>query len=53
MYDINLMKFYKNIEFFNGPNEMKEEKDVYIFEEFQQYIKGATDINDKAMFWSS
>ena len=50
MYDINLMRFYKKIEFFKDPNEMKEEKDVYTFEEFQKYIKGATNLNDKTMF---
>ena len=50
MYDINLMKFYKKIEFFKDPNEMKEEKDVYTFEEFQKYITGTTNLNDKAMF---
>lgn len=50
MYDINLMRFYKKIEFFKDPNEMKEKKDVYTFEEFQKYIKGATNLNDKTMF---
>ena len=50
MYDINLMRFYKKIEFFKDPNEMKEEKDVYTFEEFQKYITGTTNLNDKAMF---
>ena len=50
MYDINLMKFYKKIEFFKDPNEMKVEKDVYTFEEFQKYITGTTNLNDKAMF---
>ena len=50
MYDINLMKFYKKIEFFKDPNEIRKEKDVYTFEEFQQYIKGTTNINEKAMF---
>ena len=50
MYDINLMKFYKKIEFFKDPNEMKAEKDVYTFEEFQKYITGTTNLNDKAMF---
>ena len=50
MYDINLMRFYKKIEFFKDPNEMKEEKDVYTFEEFQKYITGTTSLNDKAMF---
>ena len=50
MYDINLMRFYKKIEFFKDPNEMKEEKYVYTFEEFQKYIKGATNLNDKTMF---
>lgn len=29
---------------------MKEEKDVYTFEEFQKYVKGATNLNDKIMF---
>jgi len=50
MYDINLMRFYKKIEFFKDPNEMKEEKDVYTFEEVQKYITGATNLNDKTMF---
>lgn len=50
MYDINLMRFYKKIEFFKDPNEMQEEKDVYTFEEFQKYITGTTNLNDKAMF---
>ena len=50
MYDINLMRFYKKIEFFKDPNEMKEEKDVYTFEEFQKYITGTTNLNDKTMF---
>ena len=50
MYDINLMRFYKKIEFFKDPNEMKEEKDVYTFEEFQKYIMGASNLNDKTMF---
>ena len=50
MYDINLMRFYKKIEFFKDPNEMKEEKDVYTFEEFQKYITGASNLNDKTMF---
>jgi len=50
MYDINIMKFYKKIEFFKDPNEMKQEKDVYTFEEFQKYISGADNINDKTMF---
>ena len=50
MYDINLMKFYKKIEFFKDPNEMKQEKDVYTFEEFQKYITGATNLNDKTLF---
>ena len=50
MYDINLMKFYKKIEFFKDPNEMKVEKDVYTFEEFQKYITGTTNLNDKTMF---
>ena len=44
------MKFYKKIEFFKAPNEMKVEKDVYTFEEFQKYITGTTNLNDKAMF---
>lgn len=50
MYDINVMKFYKKIEFFKDPNEIKKEKDVYTFDEFQKYISGADNINDKAMF---
>ena len=50
MYDINLMRFYKKIEFFKDSNEIKEEKDVYTFEEFQKYIMGATNLNDKTMF---
>ena len=29
---------------------MKEEKDVYTFEEFQKYITGTTNLNDKTMF---
>ena len=29
---------------------MKVEKDVYTFEEFQKYITGTTNLNDKAMF---
>ena len=49
-YGINLMRFYKKIEFFKDPNEMKEEKDVYTFEEFQKYITGASNLNDKTMF---
>ena len=32
MYDVNLMKFYKKIEFFKDPNEIRKEKDVYTFE---------------------
>jgi len=32
------------------PNEIKEEKDVYTFEEFQKYITGTTSLNDKTMF---
>ena len=50
MYDINLMRFYKKIEFFKDTNEMKVEKDVYTFEEFQKYITGTTSLNDKTMF---
>ena len=50
IYDINLMFFYKKIEFFKDPNEMKEEKDVYTFDEFQKYITGTTNLNDKTMF---
>lgn len=29
---------------------MKEEKDVYTFDEFQKYITGTTNLNDKTMF---
>lgn len=50
MYDINLMCFYKKIDFFKDPNEMKVEKDVYTFEEFQKYITSTTNLNDKAIF---
>lgn len=50
MYDVNLIKFYKKIEFFKDPNEMIQEKDVYTFEEFQKYITGNTSLNDKTMF---
>lgn len=50
MYDINLMRFYKKIEFFKDPNEKKVEKDDYTFEEFQKYITDTTTLNDRAIF---
>ena len=48
----NLIVNGKEIKVFNfkDPNEIKEEKDVYTFEEFQKYITGTTSLNDKTMF---
>jgi len=49
-YDINLMPFYNKIENFNDPNELIQEKDVYTFEEFQQFLTGTDDLNTRVMF---
>lgn len=38
------------ITFMYHHKKIKVEKDVYTFEEFQKYITGTTNLNDKTMF---